>query len=110
MSDMYVMRRANGDLLTEEIEAGRIRIPLWPNADAAARYKARNPELLVYLPTRLDHSLIKRIRALGAEGTTEFFVLREDDPDADLNSGRPIMLEELFPQSEATSQTAHSLA
>ena len=110
MSDMYMMRRANGDLFTEETESGKIRVPVWPNADSAARYKARNPELRVYLPARLDHSLTKRIRTLGAEGTIEFFLLSENDPDADLNAGRPIKPEELFPQIEATSQTAHSMA
>jgi hypothetical protein len=109
MSDMYVMRRANGDLFTDETKAGNIRIPVWPNADATVRYKARNPELLVYLPAGLDHSLIKKIRALGAEGTIEFFLLSDNDPDADLNAGRPIEPEELFPQIEATSQTAHSM-
>ena len=107
MSNMYVMRRANGDFFTEEME-GKVRIPVWSNIDAVARYKARNPELSVYLPRRLDRRLIQKIKALGGEATTEFFLLSGDDPDADLNVGKPIMQEELFPESEAPSHTALS--
>lgn len=106
MSDAYVMRRANGDLFTEEIN-GRRHIPVWKSEGAAERYRERNPELLTFLPLRLSRPLMKKITSgLGNEGTTEFFLLSEDDPDADLTDGVPVSLEEIFPEGENTSQPA----
>lgn len=103
MSEMFVMRRANGDLFTEEID-GRLRIPVWSSEHTLARYKEHNPELMTYLPTRLTRSLINK---LGGElGSEEFFLLAEDDPDADLEDGKPISLEEIFPGGEHTPQPA----
>ena len=106
MSEMYVMRRANGDLLTEEAD-GRLQIPVWTSLEAVARYKERNPELITFLPARLTHSLLRKIQSgLGREGTKEFLLLSEDAPDAYLNNGRPISLEEIFPEGETTSRPA----
>jgi hypothetical protein len=106
MGYVFVMRRANGDLFTEEVN-GRLRIPVWRSEEEVARHRERNPELLTFLPARLTRPLIRRITtALGSEGTTEFFLLSEDDPDADLTDGRPISLDEIFPEGEHTSQPA----
>ena len=100
MSEMFVMRRANGDLFTEEIN-GKLRIPVWSSEEALARYKERNPELMIFLPTRLTRSLINRIGSgLAGEGNAEFLLLAEDDPDADLDDGKPISLEEIFSGGE----------
>jgi hypothetical protein len=69
------------------------------------RYKARNPELGVFLPAKLDRSLLKRTPSLEA-GSAEFYLLSEDDPDADLYDGRPIPPEEVFPEGESTLHAA----
>jgi hypothetical protein len=107
MGEMYVARRANGDLFTEVIN-GRLQIPVWTSAEAVARYKERNPELMTYLPTRLSRPLMKKIESgLGSGLTSELFLLSESDPDAYLNDGKPISLEEIFPEGEITSQPAH---
>jgi hypothetical protein len=107
MGEMYVMRRANGDLFTEHID-GRMQIPVWTSLEAVARYKERNPELMTFLPARLSRSLMKKIESgLGREGAKEFFLLSESTPDGYLDDGRPISLEELFPEGEITSQPAH---
>ncbi|HLG16288.1 MAG TPA: hypothetical protein VJH03_17545 [Blastocatellia bacterium] len=87
------MRRANGDLLAEEIE-GRLRVPVWSSREAAERYKLRNYELLIYFPVRLDRSLLKHIK--GA--VPEFFLLSEDDPGASLEEGTPIPIEAMLPE------------
>ena len=106
MSEMFVMRRADGDLFTEEIN-GKLTIPVWSSEEALARYKERNPELMTFLAARLTRSLINRPGSASTkEGTSEFFLLSEDDPDADLDDGRPISLEEIFPESEHTQQPA----
>jgi hypothetical protein len=41
-------------------------------------------------------------------GTTEFFLLSENDPDAQLDEGRPVKLEELFPEGLINSQTVQA--
>jgi hypothetical protein len=106
MSEMFVMRRADGDLFTEEIDGKRI-VPVWSSEETLDRYKERNPELMTFLATRLTRSLISRIRSGQAgEGTPGFFLLSEDDPDADLEDGRPISLEEIFPEGEHALQPA----
>jgi hypothetical protein len=106
MSEMYVMRRANGDLFTEEIDGG-LQIPIWSSLESVARYKERNPVLMTFLPARLSRPLMRKIQSgLGGEGTKEFLLLSGDAPDAYLNDGRPISLEEIFPEGENTSQPA----
>lgn len=97
MAETHVLRRANGDLFTEEV-GGRTYVPIWSSEGSARRYKERNPELLIYFPARLDRRLIKRITSRAdAGGAVEFFLLSDDDPDADLSDGRPVSLEEIFP-------------
>ena len=110
MRELYVMRRANGDLFAERMN-GKLVIPVWSSRDQIARFKARNPELIVYLPARLDRSWIKRIknRVLDA-GTAEFLLLSEDDPDAHLDEGRLVKLEELIPEMQIGSQAAQAQA
>ena len=106
MNEMFVMRRADGDLFTEEIN-GKVNMPIWSSEEALARYKERNPELMTFLPTRLTRPLIDRIAGgLAGEGTTGFFLLAEDDPNANLDDGRPISLEEIFAEGEPTLQPA----
>jgi hypothetical protein len=106
MSELYVMRRANGDLFREEV-GGKLTIPVWSSMETVARYRERNPELMLFLPERLDRSLMKKIMSnLGTEAT-EFFLLSENAPDAYLSDGRPITLEELFPEEQVTSEPAH---
>lgn len=107
MGEMYVARRANGDVFTEVI-GERLQIPIWTSPEAVARYKERNPELMTYMPARLSRPLIKKIESgLGPEGTSALFLLSEDAPDAYLNNGRPISLEDIFPEGEITPQPAH---
>lgn len=108
MDELFVMRRANGDLFAEQIQ-GELHIPVWSSKEAVARYKARNPELMIFWPVRLDRRLIQRISA-GAEKPAGFFLLSEDAPDAYLDDGRPIAIEEIFPEVEAVSQSASAQA
>ena len=104
MSEMFVMRRANGDVFTEEIE-GKPTVPVWSSEQALERYKERNPRLLTFIGARLTRSLISKMGdGLAGDGTPGFFLLAEDDPDADLDDGRPVSVEEIFPQGEHTAQ------
>ena len=104
MSEMFVMRRANGDVFTEEID-GKPTVPLWSSQETIERYKERNPELLTFIAARLTRSLISKIGArFGGESTPGFLLLAEDDPDADLDDGRPVSVDEIFPQGEHNPQ------
>jgi len=107
MEDVYVMRRANGDLFTEEVQ-GKVRIPVWSSRGAIDRYKARNPELMVFLPAPLDRLLLNKIEALTNDASLELFLLSEEDPNADLYEGRPLKPEEIFPENAIASQSALS--
>jgi len=104
MSEMFVMRRANGDLLSEETD-GRLRIPVWSSETAPARYKERNPELLTFFPARLTPPLMNKIK-LGAAEAPEFFLLPADDPDANLEVGELISPDEFFSMAERNAQLA----
>ncbi|HJQ22642.1 MAG TPA: hypothetical protein VKA60_01915 [Blastocatellia bacterium] len=96
MAEMLVMRRANGDLFSKEIN-GQPRILVWSSRAACARYRERNPELLTYLPARLDEALLRRIAGdtNGARHAT-FFLIAEDAPDASLDRGRSVAPDELL--------------
>ena len=108
MSELFMMRRANGDLFTEEIN-GELVIPVWSGKDAVARYKERNPELRIFLPARLDRTTMRRVESgRGAEGTTRFFLLSDDAPDAYLDEGRLIAPEEVFPEGQTALPVAQA--
>jgi hypothetical protein len=108
MSELYVMRRANGDLFTLEAEGERC-IPVWPSKEAAVRYKARNRELLVFFPVRLDRSILLRAAA-GPQSLAlpRFLLLPEDSPDANLYEGRPVAIEEIFPERASLTSATHT--
>ena len=87
---MYLMKRANGDLFTLTV-GGNEYVAVWPNEFAARRYKARNPELLVYLPARIDRALVERkLGRLLHEQSLRFWLLDENDPAAGFNRGRMV--------------------
>ncbi|HKP12176.1 MAG TPA: hypothetical protein VJZ91_08710, partial [Blastocatellia bacterium] len=100
-----VMRRANGDLFTVEV-GGRPVIPVWSSRDAVARYRERNPELLTYVPARLDDALMRRVAGPSGERHATFFLMSEDAPDAKLNRGRVISADDLLPAGNLTSPPA----
>lgn len=100
MSEYFVMRRANGDLFAERMD-DHLCIPVWAGQEEIHRFKAHNPELMIFLPTRLTRSLVEKTKT-GDEGV-RFFLLSEDAPDAPLDKGREITPEELFPAQSAAA-------
>jgi hypothetical protein len=101
MNEMFVMKRANGDLFTKQID-GRLRLPVWSSREAVARYRARNPELFTFLPTHLDRRLMQRF---DKAAPPELFLLSGDAHDAYLTDGRPILPEEIFSDEVASQST-----
>jgi hypothetical protein len=94
MSEMFVGRRADGGLFAED-KNGTLKIPMWSSQEALARYRERNPVLMTFLSTPLTSSLINKLLS-GFEDSRipEFILLHDDDPDADLEDGTPISLDE----------------
>ena len=108
MDEMYVMRRANGDLLTVEAQ-GKRRIPVWTSEDSVTRYKALNPELIFYWPVKLNRDVVKRATGKAKKDeTAEFFLLSPKTRDAQLEDGKPVTLEEVLPEIAAASNSAPS--
>ncbi|HWO01724.1 MAG TPA: hypothetical protein VNS63_20880 [Blastocatellia bacterium] len=108
MNEVFVMRRANGTFFTEEINS-KLRLPVWSSEEAVMRFKERNPELGVFLPHRFSRAMLKNLAiSSGTEGTPELFLLSDEDPDADLEDGKPITLEEVFPDIENPHTRASS--
>jgi hypothetical protein len=106
MSEIFVMRRADGEPFTEDINGERV-VPLCSSAEGLARYKERNPELLTFFPARLTPSLLNKIRSgVAGAGTSGFLLLGDDDPDADLDEGKPISLEAITLENEPIPQPA----
>jgi hypothetical protein len=93
MNDLFVMRRANGDLFTEEVD-GRVVLPVWSGRDSVERYRERNPRLMIYFPAPLDAKTLKT--ASSGQLPLEYFLLEEGDPDADLEEGRMISPDEVL--------------
>jgi hypothetical protein len=94
MGDLFVMRRANGDLFTKEVE-GRLVLPVWSGNDSVERFKERNPELLIYFAAPLDRKTLKRVNS--GEHPTELFLVEDSDPVALLTFGRQISPDEIMP-------------
>lgn len=94
MSAYYILRKANGDILTVEIE-GKKHIAVWDSDTAVRRSKRANPELIVYVPAVLDHQLIER---KFPNLDVPFFLVDSRDPD--LQTGRQISGDELLAEPE----------
>ena len=60
MSEMFLMRRADGNFFIEEIDGKRV-VPVWSSEESLARYKERNPGLMTFLATQLTRSMIQKI-------------------------------------------------
>jgi hypothetical protein len=103
MSDYFVMRRANGDLFTEEVN-GKLVVPVWRSTDGVARHQARNPELITFLPARLDRKAISKASRDGLD--MSFFLVSEDDPEADLDEGRPLSAQEVLSLNDQPGKLA----
>ena len=107
MKELFVMRRANGNLFTEDIN-GKLHLPVWSSEEAAMRYRERNPKLVVFLPQRFSRSLLKSLT--DSQGSPELFLLSDEDSNADLEDGKPVSLAEVPAEDETTPQSAHAPA
>lgn len=94
MSTYYLLRKANGDILTVEIK-GKEYIAVWDSDTAVRRSKRANPELMVYVPAVVDRRLIER---KFPNPSVSFFLVDSRDPD--LRTGHEISADELLAEPE----------
>ena len=87
MSTFFVMRRANGEFLTENLDGSKV-LPVWPDILTLERYKIFNPELGLYLPKHIDVQTIAQLRLLEKAGT-KFRFMSSEIPSPNLNDGPP---------------------
>jgi hypothetical protein len=110
MDQFTIMRRANGELFTLDIK-GRQHLAVWPNANEALRYKAHNPELLVFVPAVAAGPFGQKSLAPLRRDNIELVLLSDID-GTHLRGGRKMSWQELDCGLSASSpsETAHRTA
>ena len=92
MSDIYAMRRANGDWFAFE-GRGRFRVPLFHSSHDAMMASLRNAGMLLFRPVALDAGLLKEMVPAGGSGYVDFCMVK--DPLVSLGRGKPVEQEDL---------------
>ncbi len=87
ISDIYAMRRANGDWFALTDHA-RVRVPLFHSSHDAMMARLRNFGMLLFEPVALDARLLKQVAPAGAGSDVDFCLV--DDPFASLSRGSHI--------------------
>ena len=85
MSNLYAMRRANGDWFTFE-DDGKLLLPVFHSAHDAFMARLRSVEMLVFAPIALDLPLLNEV----ADGRSQIDFCLVDNPFASLNRGRTL--------------------
>ena len=85
MSNLYAMRRANGDWFTLQ-DDGKPLVPVFHTAHDAFMARLRTVEMLVFAPVALDLPLLNEIAA----GRTEIDFCLVDNPFASLKRGHTL--------------------
>ena len=93
MAELFVMRRANGEFLTAEMDGVKY-LPVWPNAFMLEKYKVFNPALDLFLPRSVDERIWARLREFERSGH-QFLLMSAEEPAPDLSDGRRVTLPEL---------------
>lgn len=92
MSDIYAMRRANGDWFAFE-GRGRFRVPLFHSSHDAIMASLRNSGMLLFRPVALDAGLLKEMVPAGGSSYVDFCMVK--DPLVSLRRGKPVEQKEL---------------
>jgi hypothetical protein len=85
-SDIYAMRRANGDWFALD-DHGDFRVPLFRSNDEAMQARAFNGAMLLFEPVMLDERLLKTLAPVKAVASHFWLV---DYPSVDLRHGHRV--------------------
>jgi len=92
MTNVYAMRRANGDWFALE-DNGKLRVPVFHSTHDAFMARLRSVDMLLFSPIALDAGMLNDI--VGGRGEVDFCIV--DNPFASLRQGSRL------PQSQLTS-------
>ena len=87
MSEIYAMRRANGDWFALEARE-RLQVPLFHSSHDAMIARLRNFGMLLFKPVALDAGLLAEILLLGAGNNVDYCLVK--DPLAKLKRASPL--------------------
>jgi hypothetical protein len=90
MSEIYAMRRANGDWFALE-DGGRLCLPVFHSSHDAFMARLRTVEMLLFSPIALDAGLLNEI--VNGPGQVDFCMV--NNPFANLKNGSPLRQEQL---------------
>ena len=100
MNRLSIMRRANGDLFTL-MSKGQEVLAVWPSLESAIQYKARNPELTVFIPITVESPFAQK--RLGPLQKKDFgLFLLADTKIALLKDGRKMRWAEMEQSSKSS--------
>lgn len=85
MSDIYAMKRANGDVFALDHNGG-FCVPLFHSSGDAMTARSRNTDMLLFKPIALDDRLLREIGP--EEGRSDVALLLVNDPLRSLKHGR----------------------
>jgi hypothetical protein len=91
MTQVYAMRRANGDWFALERD-GRLRVPLFHSSNDGMMARLRNFGMLLFEPVALDAKLLETV-APGGDSDVDFCMV--NDPFASLKRSALIQHSEL---------------
>ena len=92
MSDLYAMRRANGDWFALDAE-GVFRVPVFRSSSDAMQARAFNVEMLVFSPVRLDERHLKDLGRMNSSDSSHFWLV--DKATVNLKRGRRLEHDQL---------------
>jgi len=87
MSELYAMRRANGDWFALD-DRGAFRVPVFRSHSQAMQARAFNVEMLVFSPVVLDGIALKDLARENGTGPSHFWLV--DQAAVNLKRGRRI--------------------
>lgn len=90
MSEIFAMRRANGDWFTLE-DDGRMCLPVFNSSHDAFMARLRTVEMLLFSPIALDAGLLNEI----VNGRSEVDFCLVNNPFASLKNGSPLAYAQL---------------
>ena len=90
MSDIFAMRRANGEWFALE-DRGRLCLPVFHSSHDAFMARLRTAEMLLFSPIALDAGLLAEI--VKGENQVDFCLVT--NPFANLKNGSPLRQEQL---------------
>jgi hypothetical protein len=74
LSDLYALRRANGDWFALDAE-GAFRVPVFRSSSDAMQARAFNVEMLVFSPVLLDERHLNELGRANSSDTSHFWLV-----------------------------------